>query len=1216
MSLNNLEILGYNSLTNLSSINADEVNTDVLTKSNPTITDEEFDQLEGIHTNETIQQQIDNIESQIGNIGSVRWISVWDTTTQTNPAGNTPRAMLWNNFDPASTGITSGSLAGSFKVSATDVYNIQFSVEVKSSNSATSEITIWLRKNGSDIPATASEYNIKGNDFYTIGWNFVVPLIINDEIQLMWASSDTTMTLYYQAPQTAPYTHPSIPSVIITITNVTGEGATGATGPQGPQGIQGDRGPKGDTGATGPRGPKGEDGSGTVDDVARGLAGSALALATIAEASAIVAQSTATGAVTANGFQDLAIYDLQTDVGNLQVKTTDITWGALSGTTFSRVVHINNTGGAIGSDAVELPSSSPASFLYGINNLKVTNSLTVDDYLYISRANRNAKKIVIYDNNSGNDYDFTGIWNSYTGSSNHFNFEIDGNADSSFRYYYGNNLGSSRTLAKQLTATNESTYTDSNTFLKKNGFSQQIRMYRDIPNNKVIMEMLGDTAGANAYDGEIIQEKGNSYDNNSGIMTIQSGTLNLNSLTANTELTSAGQVNINANDEINISATSVLGKIKLTTEINDIELLSAGGITASSGGHISITNSKLIDNAITITTNTDATDLTLTNATTDTFGIESTGILNIVTNGLLTVDSGANNTTLTTTADMNVQGNNINLTSGAKTTVAGTTEIEMNTVLLDVNTTKVEIDSSDYTKIISIGEMTLNSDQTLNIATTSIGFDLNINSAQNLNLTADGVMKLSNTLGKTRIETTSNVGPIEINSAEKIDCDAVKNIELTSLENIILTSTLETEVNCATLDINATGAITIDTPSTTTLTSTGATAINCNGFNATSTGGGAITTAGSLSLTSTGTGNTNSFFITSGTSTGFDLTLNNTTASTFKMRCVDDLQIVSGTTKGIEVNAGTNGILLTTTGSTSQITSGTFNQTTTGNVTQITSGTLTQTATGDIDIKSTSNDIYLTSTDMRLETTFGAVNVISKNGGGMTAINGDLTLLSSVGSSYLNAYGGAVVNGGEIQLNSASTTNMTSTSNTNITSSTGDIDMIATNGEISLDTPAIRIANANATFTFIPVGTIHTSILNAVPTGYLRCNGQAVSRSTYSRLFTAMGTAFGAGDGITTFNVPNFSGAFLRGQGNQTVGGVTYTAPAIGTAQQDQVLQTTVYATNEGFRDCAAGTRECVSRSRITSDPVDTNTGILPQFQRQGTENRPFNYAVYYNIKY
>jgi hypothetical protein len=156
---------------------------------------------------------------------------------------------------------------------------------------------------------------------------------------------------------------------------------------------------------------------------------------------------------------------------------------------------------------------------------------------------------------------------------------------------------------------------------------------------------------------------------------------------------------------------------------------------------------------------------------------------------------------------------------------------------------------------------------------------------------------------------------------------------------------------------------------------------------------------------------------------------------------------------------------------------------------------------------------------------------------------------------------------------------------------------------------------AGANFTFIPVGTINTSVVSTVPTGFLYCNGQAVSRSVYINLFNAIGTTFGAGDGSTTFNVPNFQGAFLRGVGSQTVGGVTYTAPAVGTAQQDQVLSAN-YATNEGFRDCAGGTRECVARSRITGDPVDTNTGILAQFARQGTENRPFNYSVYYYIKF
>jgi hypothetical protein len=147
-----------------------------------------------------------------------------------------------------------------------------------------------------------------------------------------------------------------------------------------------------------------------------------------------------------------------------------------------------------------------------------------------------------------------------------------------------------------------------------------------------------------------------------------------------------------------------------------------------------------------------------------------------------------------------------------------------------------------------------------------------------------------------------------------------------------------------------------------------------------------------------------------------------------------------------------------------------------------------------------------------------------------------------------------------------------------------------------------------------PTGTIIMMPTATVPTGYLYCDGTTYNNILYASLWSVIFYTYG-GSG-SNFKVPDFRGAFLRGFGSQTVGGVTYTAPALGTAQQDQVLQTTVYATNEGFRDCAAGTRECVARFRITTDPVDTNTGILPQFQRQGTENRPMNYSVYYYIKF
>jgi microcystin-dependent protein len=49
------------------------------------------------------------------------------------------------------------------------------------------------------------------------------------------------------------------------------------------------------------------------------------------------------------------------------------------------------------------------------------------------------------------------------------------------------------------------------------------------------------------------------------------------------------------------------------------------------------------------------------------------------------------------------------------------------------------------------------------------------------------------------------------------------------------------------------------------------------------------------------------------------------------------------------------------------------------------------------------------------------------------------------------------------------------------------------------------------------------------PAGYLPCNGAAVSRDTYRDLYSAIGTRYGAGDGSTTFNLPDCTGRFLQG---------------------------------------------------------------------------------------
>lgn len=64
----------------------------------------------------------------------------------------------------------------------------------------------------------------------------------------------------------------------------------------------------------------------------------------------------------------------------------------------------------------------------------------------------------------------------------------------------------------------------------------------------------------------------------------------------------------------------------------------------------------------------------------------------------------------------------------------------------------------------------------------------------------------------------------------------------------------------------------------------------------------------------------------------------------------------------------------------------------------------------------------------------------------------------------------------------------------------------------------------------IPPGTLHPWPTETFPEGYLLCNGAAVSRTTYPNLFTVIGTTYGAGDGATTFNLPDLRGRFPLGK--------------------------------------------------------------------------------------
>jgi len=84
---------------------------------------------------------------------------------------------------------------------------------------------------------------------------------------------------------------------------------------------------------------------------------------------------------------------------------------------------------------------------------------------------------------------------------------------------------------------------------------------------------------------------------------------------------------------------------------------------------------------------------------------------------------------------------------------------------------------------------------------------------------------------------------------------------------------------------------------------------------------------------------------------------------------------------------------------------------------------------------------------------------------------------------------------------------------------------------VTMDTSG-NMATANATGFSLPAGMMAPYGGAVTPSGWLLCNGAAVSRTVYANLFAAIGTGWGSGDGSTTFNIPQTQGVFLRGVDN------------------------------------------------------------------------------------
>lgn len=149
-----------------------------------------------------------------------------------------------------------------------------------------------------------------------------------------------------------------------------------------------------------------------------------------------------------------------------------------------------------------------------------------------------------------------------------------------------------------------------------------------------------------------------------------------------------------------------------------------------------------------------------------------------------------------------------------------------------------------------------------------------------------------------------------------------------------------------------------------------------------------------------------------------------------------------------------------------------------------------------------------------------------------------------------------------------------------------------------------------------PPGTVSAYAGATAPAGYLVCDGSAISRSTYSALFAAIGTTYGVGNGSTTFNVPDLRGEFIRGlDGGRGID----TGRALGSAQSDALKEHQhEFGGDDQLR--AQGSYTSVGGFPYDATSVTSGSGqrLLTKTATaypMGTETRPRNVAMNYIIK-
>lgn len=156
------------------------------------------------------------------------WAEISDNQSQTAAEANTPYAVAFRqaNLDLRGVRVISSNR---ITVDYPGVYTFTFNISLSNSDSQIHDVHFWLRKNNAgssgDLAKTDARFSIveshggePGNALAALHHTLV--LAADDYIQLMWAATDTNVSLRAGAAQTSPFTHPSTPSAYANIVQI------------------------------------------------------------------------------------------------------------------------------------------------------------------------------------------------------------------------------------------------------------------------------------------------------------------------------------------------------------------------------------------------------------------------------------------------------------------------------------------------------------------------------------------------------------------------------------------------------------------------------------------------------------------------------------------------------------------------------------------------------------------------------------------------------------------------------------------------------------------------------------------------------------------------------------------------------------------------------------------------------------------------------------